>query len=62
MNTDKNICRLCGSKFTVTPEMITETREECPPEYGPMTDAEVINIIECCPACAGWEPRRVSAA
>ena len=49
-------CRGCGKMFHVTPEMITTTREACPPEYGVMTDAACRNIIEFCAECADWEP------
>lgn len=51
-----NGCRLCGQRFEVTREMVARERKEMPPEYGPMTDDEVVNIIECCPDCAGLNP------
>ena len=50
---DRNYCRLCGGLFQVTQAMVDSERDLMPPEYGLMTDRDIINIIECCPPCAG---------
>lgn len=50
-----NLCRQCNEEFPVTQATIDETRAANDYEDD-LTDDEIANIIEYCPACAGVTP------